>query len=97
MIGRLVWWVTAVMRPLDPACGMGTAGQGATYDKAESGSFEGGAVLTIVTQGVLSIVFGFLGLVAVPLLAAATVPIKMLYVPDVVGDEVKLATEEGAE
>jgi predicted PurR-regulated permease PerM len=48
-------------------------------------------VLTIFTQGVLATVFGFLGLlVAVPMLAAAIVPIKMLYVRDVVGDEVKL-------
>ena len=48
-------------------------------------------VLTIFTQGVLAIVFGFIGLlVAVPMLAAAMVPIKMLYVRDVVGDEVKL-------
>jgi predicted PurR-regulated permease PerM len=48
-------------------------------------------VLTIFTQGVLAIVFGFIGLlVAVPMLAAAIVPIKMLYVRDVVGDEVKL-------
>lgn len=52
-------------------------------------------VLTIFTQGVLSIVFGFLGLlVAVPMLAAIIVPIKMLYVRDVVGDEVKLPGEE---
>jgi predicted PurR-regulated permease PerM len=52
-------------------------------------------VLTIFTQGVLSIVFGFLGLlVAVPMLAAVIVPIKMLYVRDVVGDEVKLPGEE---
>jgi predicted PurR-regulated permease PerM len=52
-------------------------------------------VLTIFTQGVLSIVFGFVGLlVAVPMLAAAIVPIKMLYVRDVVGDEVKLPGEE---
>jgi predicted PurR-regulated permease PerM len=55
-------------------------------------------VLTIVTQGVLSIVFGFIGLlVAVPMLAAAMVPIKMLYVRDVVGDEVKLPGEEGGD
>lgn len=48
-------------------------------------------VLTITAQGVLSIVFGFIGLlVAVPMLAATIVPIKMLYVQDVVGDEVKL-------
>jgi predicted PurR-regulated permease PerM len=53
-------------------------------------------VLTIFTQGVMSIVFGFLGLlVAVPMLAAVIVPIKMLYVRDVVGDEVKLPGEEG--
>jgi predicted PurR-regulated permease PerM len=52
-------------------------------------------VLTIFTQGVMLIVFGFLGLlVAVPLLAAVIVPIKMLYVRDVVGDEVKLPGEE---
>jgi predicted PurR-regulated permease PerM len=48
-------------------------------------------VLTITAQGVLSIVFGFIGLlVAVPMLAATIVPVKMLYVQDVVGDEVKL-------
>jgi predicted PurR-regulated permease PerM len=48
-------------------------------------------VLTIVTQGVMSLVFGFVGLlVAVPMLAASIVPIKMLYVRDVVGDPVKL-------
>jgi predicted PurR-regulated permease PerM len=52
-------------------------------------------VLTIVAQGVMSIVFGFLGLlVAVPMLAAATVPIKMLYVRDVVGDPVRVPGEE---
>ena len=54
-------------------------------------------VLTIFTQGVMAIVFGFLGLlVAVPMLAAVIVPIKLLYVRDVVGDEVKLPGE-GAE
>jgi predicted PurR-regulated permease PerM len=48
-------------------------------------------VLTITTQGVMALVFGFIGLlVAVPLLAATIVPIKMLYVQDVVGDDVKL-------
>jgi predicted PurR-regulated permease PerM len=52
-------------------------------------------VLTIFTQGVLAIVFGFVGLlVAVPMLAAAMVPIKMLYVRDVVGDEVKLPGQD---
>ena len=53
-------------------------------------------VLTIFTQGVLSLVFGFMGLlVAVPMLAAVIVPIKMLYVRDVVGDEVQLPVESG--
>jgi predicted PurR-regulated permease PerM len=48
-------------------------------------------VLTLVTQSIMAAVFGFIGLVvAVPLLAAAMVPIKMLYVEDVVGDEMKL-------
>jgi predicted PurR-regulated permease PerM len=51
-------------------------------------------VLTIFAQGVLSLVFGFVGLlVAVPMLAATIVPIKMLYVRDVVGDEVTLPGE----
>ncbi|HYF40150.1 MAG TPA: AI-2E family transporter [Gemmatimonadales bacterium] len=52
-------------------------------------------VLTITTQGVLSLVFGFVGLlVAVPMLAAAIVPIKMLYVQDVVGDQVALPGDD---
>jgi predicted PurR-regulated permease PerM len=55
-------------------------------------------VLTIFTQGVFSLVFGFIGLlVAVPMLAAAIVPIKMLYVRDVVGDDVKLPGDSGKE
>ena len=45
--------------------------------------------LTIVTQGVMALLFGFLGLmVAVPLLAAVIVPIKLLYVQGVLGDAV---------
>jgi predicted PurR-regulated permease PerM len=55
-------------------------------------------VLTIFTQGLMAIVFGFLGLlVAVPMLAAVIVPIKMLYVRDVVGDPVKLPGDEDGE
>lgn len=47
-------------------------------------------VLTIIGLAVMSVVFGFLGmLVAVPLLAAIVVAIKLLYVEDVVGDDVK--------
>jgi predicted PurR-regulated permease PerM len=45
-------------------------------------------VLTIVTQGLMALLFGFLGLlIAVPLLAAVMVPVKMLYVQDALGDE----------
>ncbi len=53
-------------------------------------------VLTILGQGLFSLVFGFLGLLlAVPLLATVMVPVKMLYVRDVVGDEVTVPGEEG--
>ena len=46
--------------------------------------------LTVVTQAVMALVFGFLGLmVAVPLLAAVMVPVKMLYVEGVVGDQME--------
>ena len=45
-------------------------------------------VLTILAQALMAVVFGFLGLlVAVPVLAAVMVPIKMLYVEGVVGDD----------
>jgi predicted PurR-regulated permease PerM len=44
--------------------------------------------LTIVAQGVMALVFGFLGLlVAVPMLAAALVFVKLLYVEPIIGDE----------
>lgn len=47
--------------------------------------------LSIVFQALMALLFGFLGLfVAVPLLAAIMVPVKMLYVQDVVGDDVNL-------
>ena len=50
--------------------------------------------LTIVTQAVMALLFGFLGLmVAVPLLAVVIVPIKLLYVEGVVGDVEELAPE----
>ncbi|MFN2397953.1 MAG: AI-2E family transporter [Gemmatimonadaceae bacterium] len=52
--------------------------------------------MTIVSQAVMALVFGFLGLmVAVPMLAAIMVPMKMLYVQDVVGDAVSVVVEEG--
>jgi predicted PurR-regulated permease PerM len=47
-------------------------------------------VLTLIGLSVMGVVFGFLGvLVAVPLLAAIMVAVKLLYVEDVVGDEVE--------
>jgi predicted PurR-regulated permease PerM len=46
-------------------------------------------VLTILGQALFTLVFGFLGLmVAVPVLAAVMVVVKMLYVEGVVGDDV---------
>ena len=52
-------------------------------------------VLTILGQALLSIVFGFMGLLlAVPLIASVMIPVKMLYVRDVVGDEVTVPGQE---
>jgi predicted PurR-regulated permease PerM len=46
--------------------------------------------LTIMAQALMALVFGFLGLlVAVPMLAAVMVAVKMLYVEDVVGDQIE--------
>lgn len=45
--------------------------------------------LTILAQALMALVFGFLGLlVAVPMLAASMVAVKMLYVEGVVGDDI---------
>ncbi len=45
--------------------------------------------LTLVSQALMTLVFGFLGLmVAVPLTAAVLVPIKLLWVRDTIGDDV---------
>ena len=53
-------------------------------------------VLTVVGVSAMGVVFGVLGmLIAEPLLAAALVTTKMLYVQDVVGDEVKIGKEDG--
>jgi predicted PurR-regulated permease PerM len=53
-------------------------------------------VLTILTQALMATVFGLLGLlIAVPLLGAIMVAIKMLYVVDVVGDKVEVPGEAG--
>jgi predicted PurR-regulated permease PerM len=50
-------------------------------------------VLTILGQALFTLLFGFLGLmVAVPVLAAVIVTVKMLYVEGVVGDDVAVVT-----
>jgi len=52
-------------------------------------------VLTILGQALMTLLFGFLGLmVAVPMLAATMVAVKMLYVERVVGDDVAVVTED---
>jgi predicted PurR-regulated permease PerM len=52
-------------------------------------------VLTIVTQGLMALLFGFLGLmIAVPLLAAVMVPVKMLYVEDALGDQIGVEDDD---
>jgi predicted PurR-regulated permease PerM len=53
-------------------------------------------VLTILTQATMALAFGIMGLfVAVPVLVVATILVKMLYVEDVIGDQVMLPfTEE---
>jgi predicted PurR-regulated permease PerM len=52
-------------------------------------------VMTILGQALSALVFGFLGLLlAVPLLATVMVPVKLLYVRDVVGDEVEVLGDE---
>ncbi len=51
--------------------------------------------LTILAQALMAVLFGFLGLlVAVPLLAASMVAVKMLYVEGVVGDDIEVAAAE---
>jgi predicted PurR-regulated permease PerM len=50
-------------------------------------------LITILGQAIMAVVFGFLGLlVAVPLVAAVLTAIKMLYVNDVMGDDVRTGT-----
>ena len=52
-------------------------------------------VLTVVAVAALGMVFGVLGmLIAEPLLAAVLVTTKMLYVNDVVGDEVPVGKDK---
>ena len=54
--------------------------------------------LTLVSQALMTLVFGFLGLmVAVPVTAAALVPIKLLWVRDTIGDDIEVVGGEEAE
>jgi predicted PurR-regulated permease PerM len=51
--------------------------------------------LTLVAQALMTLVFGFLGLmVAVPLTAAVLVPIKLLWVRDTIGDDIEVRDDE---
>jgi predicted PurR-regulated permease PerM len=51
--------------------------------------------LTIFSQALMALVFGFLGLmVAVPALAATTVAVKLIYVEGVVGDPVSVFEDD---
>lgn len=51
--------------------------------------------VTILAQALFTLLFGFLGLmVAVPAMAAVMVAVKMLYVEDVVGDEIAVMDHE---
>jgi predicted PurR-regulated permease PerM len=50
-------------------------------------------LITILSQALMGVVFGFLGLlVAVPLVAAVLTAVKMLYVNDVMGDDLQTGT-----
>jgi predicted PurR-regulated permease PerM len=50
-------------------------------------------LITILSQAVMGVVFGFLGLlVAVPLVATVLTAVKMLYVNDVMGDDLRTGT-----
>ena len=54
--------------------------------------------LTLVSQALMTLVFGFLGLmVAVPVTAAALVPIKLLWVRDTIGDSIEVRDEDDGE
>jgi predicted PurR-regulated permease PerM len=55
-------------------------------------------VLTLLTQALMATVFGLLGLlIAVPMLSAVMAAVKMLYVVDVVGDEIEVPGEAEGE
>lgn len=55
-------------------------------------------ILTLLAQGAMALLFGFLGvIVAVPLLAAVVVPVKMLYVRDVIGEAIAIPGHDPAD
>ena len=61
------------------------------------GGVDAPPVLTILSQALMAVLFGFLGLMsAVPILAAAMVAVKMLYVEAVVGEGVPVTNEDPA-
>jgi len=61
------------------------------------GGVDAPPVLTILSQALMAVLFGFLGLMsAVPILAAAMVAVKMLYVEAVVGEAVPVTNEDPA-
>ncbi len=52
-------------------------------------------VMTLLGQALFAMVFGLMGLLlAVPILATVMIPVKMLYVRDVVGDEVTVPGDD---
>ena len=61
------------------------------------GGVDAPPVLTILSQALMAMVFGFLGLMcAVPILAATMVAVKMLYVEAVAGERVPVTNENPA-
>jgi len=61
------------------------------------GGVDAPPVLTILSQALMALLFGFVGLLcAVPILAAVMVAVKMLYVEGVVGDRVAVTNENPA-
>lgn len=61
------------------------------------GGVDAPPALTILSQALMALLFGFLGLLcAVPLLAAVMVAVKMLYVEGVVGEQVAVTNQDPA-
>jgi len=74
---------------------LGAAIEDALRRELANGGLDLPPALTIVAQALMTLLFGFLGLmVAVPMTAAIMVPIKMLYVEGVVGDEIEVRDED---